>query len=74
MDGEKDIIDQKFWTAPDKTGNTSEVGPVQIDHDLERKLVRKLDLHIVPIVMLLYLFSFLDRYVRSMRMFLDQYV
>jgi hypothetical protein len=27
----------------------------------EKKLVRKLDLHIVPVAMLLYLFSFLDR-------------
>ena len=27
----------------------------------EQKLVRKLDLHIVPVAMLLYLFSFLDR-------------
>ena len=32
-----------------------------IDHAAEKKLVRKLDLHIIPIVMLLYLFSFLDR-------------
>lgn len=29
----------------------------------EKKLVRKLDLHIIPLVMALYLFSFLDRYV-----------
>lgn len=33
------------------------------DVEYERKLVRKLDRHIVPMVMLLYLFSFLDRYV-----------
>lgn len=33
------------------------------DAEYERKLVRKLDRHIVPMVMLLYLFSFLDRYV-----------
>lgn len=33
----------------------------QIDAEAERKLVRKLDLHIVPVVMLLYLLSFLDR-------------
>lgn len=38
-----------------------------IVHDLpgdkaaERRLFRKLDLHIIPIIMLLYLFSFLDR-------------
>lgn len=37
--------------------------PIEIDHVAEKKLVRKLDLHIVPIVMLLYLFSFLDRQV-----------
>lgn len=36
---------------------------IEIDHVAEKKLVRKLDLYIVPIVMLLYLFSFLDRQV-----------
>lgn len=38
-----------------------EGGPPEIDRVKERKLVRKLDLHIVPVVMLLYLLSFLDR-------------
>lgn len=37
--------------------------PIEIDHVAEKKLVKKLDLYIVPIVMLLYLFSFLDRQV-----------
>ena len=32
-----------------------------IDPREERKLVRKLDAHIVPVVMLLYLLSFIDR-------------
>lgn len=32
----------------------------------EKKLVRKLDLHIVPLIMLLYTFSFLDRSVMMM--------
>jgi hypothetical protein len=32
-----------------------------VDKAKERQLVRKLDLYIVPVVMLLYLFSFLDR-------------
>lgn len=36
---------------------------VEIDHAAEKKLVKKLDLNIIPIVMLLYLFSFLDRQV-----------
>lgn len=29
----------------------------------EAKLVRKLDLYLIPLIMMLYLFSFLDRYV-----------
>lgn len=33
----------------------------EIDIIAEAKLVRKLDLYIIPVVMLLYLFSFLDR-------------
>lgn len=38
-----------------------EGGRPEIDPAKERKLVRKLDFHIVPVVMMLYLFSFLDR-------------
>ena len=34
---------------------------IEIDHVAEQKLVHKLDRHIVPMIMLLYLFSFLDR-------------
>lgn len=37
------------------------VDHIEIDKVKERKLVRKLDLHIVPVVMLLYTLSFLDR-------------
>ena len=36
---------------------------VEINHAAEQRLVRKLDWNIIPIVMLLYLFSFLDRQV-----------
>jgi hypothetical protein len=35
----------------------------EVDPVLEAKLVKKLDLFIIPVVMLLYLLSFLDRYV-----------
>jgi hypothetical protein len=38
---------------------------LQIDHNVEKKLVLKLDLHIAPIVMILYLIAFLDRYSSS---------
>jgi len=34
---------------------------IHIDHAAEKKLIRKLDGWIIPPVMLLYLFSFLDR-------------
>ena len=37
------------------------VHDIEIDHIAEKKLVRKLDRHIIPIIMLLYLLSFLDR-------------
>ncbi len=45
---------------PDRQSSTDS----DIDLEAEKKLVRKLDWHIVPMVMLLYLFSFLDRFVR----------
>ncbi|CAM1509126.1 Fc.00g028650.m01.CDS01 [Cosmosporella sp. VM-42] len=49
--------DNKFETvACDTTGRNDSGGTVD-----EKKLVRKLDLHIIPLVMALYLFSFLDR-------------
>lgn len=40
---------------------SAEAGAIDIDHHAEQKMLRKLDLHILPIVMLLYTFSFLDR-------------
>ncbi|KAJ3472324.1 hypothetical protein NLG97_g11087 [Lecanicillium saksenae] len=40
-------------------GDQLEARAAQVD---ERKLVRKLDLYLIPLIMMLYLFSFLDRY------------
>lgn len=45
-----------------KVGETLDDGLPAIDKKKERQLVRKLDRYIVPAMMLLYLFSFLDRY------------
>lgn len=42
-------------------GYEVEGGHVEIDETKQRKLVRKLDIHVIPVVMLLYLLSFLDR-------------
>ncbi|KIV81911.1 hypothetical protein PV11_04059 [Exophiala sideris] len=43
------------------TGKESEEQLPEIDHAAEARLLRKLDLYIIPPTMLLYLFSFLDR-------------
>lgn len=52
---------EKRPTPP--THNGVDDNNIEIDHVAEQKLVRKLDRHIVPMIMLLYLFSFLDRQV-----------
>jgi hypothetical protein len=65
----EDTSDRK---APDAESGSQKVEKVVIDGSPpaidgaalgvdEKRLVRKLDLHLVPLVMLLYLFSFLDR-------------
>lgn len=45
-----------------KASETLDDGLPAIDKKKERQLVRKLDRYIIPVVMLLYLLSFLDRY------------
>lgn len=45
------------WEKAAQTADLEELDPAR-----EKKLVRKLDLYIIPPVMLLYLLSFLDRY------------
>lgn len=49
---------------PKATETLDDALPV-IDKKKERQLVRKLDRYIVPVVMLLYLLSFLDRYIHT---------
>lgn len=44
-----------------KAAESDDDGLPVIDKKKERQLVRKLDRYIVPVVMLLYLMSFLDR-------------
>ncbi|PPJ59309.1 hypothetical protein CBER1_04233 [Cercospora berteroae] len=55
--------DEEITNMNPKTysSDAEEGGTVVIDRAKEKKLVRKLDLHIIPVVMLLYLLSFLDR-------------
>jgi len=49
------VVDQSSGKEADLVGMAE---PLNVD---EKKLVRKLDLHLIPIVMLTYLLSFLDR-------------
>ena len=56
--------DKADFIAPSAELKSYEDGPSsygEIDRAEERKLVRKLDIHIIPVVMLLYMLSFLDR-------------
>lgn len=61
MEREKDET-AKVESLPRPTREGVEVD-LEVDLAAEKKLVRKLDINIIPIVMLLYLFSFLDRQV-----------
>jgi hypothetical protein len=40
-------------------------GDLTLGGKRERKLVLKMDFHLIPLIMLLYTFSFLDRYVTT---------
>jgi hypothetical protein len=54
-------------TEPDNGSSNEQHVPDEIslgptlEGQIEKTLIRKIDLHILPIVVLLYLFSFLDR-------------
>lgn len=50
----------------DKVTIEDGLGDITLGGSREALLLRKLDLHIIPLVMLLYTFSFLDRWVFRM--------
>jgi hypothetical protein len=53
---EKGVYIQNLPVSP--TGSTTESG---FDSDAERRLIRKLDLRILPVLWVLYLINFIDR-------------
>lgn len=53
-------MDKTDPVSPDLPDEVSS-GPTLDEEKIERSLVRKIDIHILPFVVLLYLFSFLDR-------------
>jgi hypothetical protein len=55
--GEKMSNPEKEISLDNESHGFTEV----IDHEAERALVRKLDWNVIPLIMVLYLFSFLDR-------------
>ncbi len=58
------VMEKDVRTASqDSPSDLEDAGGVEIDLVAEKKLVRKLDLYLIPVTMLLYLLSFLDRYV-----------
>lgn len=59
-DSDTKIDETRAGDAPKSIGE-GEAQLQESDPVAEGKLVRKLDLHLVPVVMLLYLLSFLDR-------------
>ena len=54
-------MEKQIESPPDASLSTAESGVAEIDYAAEKRLVRKLDIYIIPPVMLLYLLSFLDR-------------
>jgi hypothetical protein len=67
MDGQHTVAGEKGYhdSAFPSRGESLETGHADIagrdGKALEKRLVRKLDLYLIPLVMSLYLFSFLDR-------------
>jgi hypothetical protein len=55
----KGALDSKDW-ASDHVENSSNIAAL-IPADEEKRLVRKMDLHIMPILVALYVMLFLDR-------------
>jgi hypothetical protein len=65
MEGQDEQKAEMVSTRPNKAEHeladeTSSV-PTDEEEKMERNLIWKIDLHIIPFVVLLYLFSFLDR-------------
>ena len=57
--------DRDLVLQDDQKKNSVEtgMGDLTLGGHREKVLVRKMDLHLIPLIMLLYTFSFLDRYV-----------
>lgn len=68
MDTPERKVDAELFAGGEDKGQHDDVargsvkpGQAFVISAAEKKLVRKLDMHLIPLVMALYLFSFLDR-------------
>ena len=58
------LPDEQIHGSRELSPPKPDVEPIEIINNVaEKKLVRKLDLQFIPLVMLVFLFSFLDRHV-----------
>lgn len=56
------MVDKSGVTfCPTDASNVQESSPVNLDPERERKLWRKIDFRLVPMISFMYLFSFMDR-------------
>jgi hypothetical protein len=60
---------EKMLSRQGLPSKPTKANEAEIDYLAEKKLVRKLDCFLIPVVMLLYLLSFLDRSVRNFVVF-----
>lgn len=56
-----DMKTHKEWEVSDDIKESTSENDLHIDRAEEKRLVRKLDLRLFPILMLLYVMAFLDR-------------
>lgn len=54
-------VPHKDWEVPDDVRDSTSEDDLHIDRAEEKRLVRKLDMRLFPILMLLYVMAFLDR-------------
>jgi sugar phosphate permease len=56
-----EITDAVQHEDPEKYSTGGDANPMVLDPGVEKRLIRKMDTHILPLVMAMYLLAFLDR-------------
>lgn len=63
MDLKEKIVEKHIERSPVELAYPPEIAALyeRFDDDRKKKLLRKMDFHLIPIITLLYLFAYLDR-------------